>query len=336
MKGNIQLFSTTEMSREDWLSFRTRGLGASEVASVMGLSQYKSSIELFYDKLGQQIYSPENIFMFVGKEKEDWIANMWQYWEGNEQSMIDNYRADKIVRRCTRVNAYAINSSYPWLFVSLDRRINKNNGKGNGSLEIKQVSGWELDKWTAGFAPGYVVQIQTQILVWDYLYGESFLLKDGVHFECLPFDKHPGIQKSIISTTKKFWDSVLAARIALTRKYEAQKNFNQSMVNSCDEEIARLEPSPDGSQAYADFLKKKYQIAQAGERFGSDAQWKIAVDHKKVQAQLKKLEEKKTLYENQLKNQMKDGADCLTFGENGVVSWKNNSAGNRIFSNRIK
>ena len=68
--------STAGMTPEQWLGFRKRGIGASEVGAIMGLSQYKSNVELFYDKIGQGLgFSVENIAMFMGTELEQFIAH---------------------------------------------------------------------------------------------------------------------------------------------------------------------------------------------------------------------------------------------------------------------
>src|SRR5574344_1882354 len=126
MNSNLIQTSTIGMDYETWLSFRKDGLGASEVGTAMGLSQYKSSLELFHDKASSQIrYTPENMAMFMGHEMEDLIAKMWTYWENDSETMIQNYRAGKVVRKMQKVNAYVQNPKYPWLFVSLDRKINK-------------------------------------------------------------------------------------------------------------------------------------------------------------------------------------------------------------------
>lgn len=324
------------MSQAEWLAYRTRGLGASENATVMGLNQYKSNIQLFYEKLGQAVYIPENIYMFMGKEQEDFIANLWQYWEGSEESMIANYRAGKIIRKCRRVNAYVHNPKYPWLFVSLDREINKHGQKDNGALEIKTISGYEMDKWEGGFPPAYVIQIQTQLLVCEYTYGESAILKDGRRMEVLPFDLHKGICQSIVTQTKDFWERVTNARRVLTQKFEAERTFNYKLAQECEAELQRLEPDPDGSEAYADFLKVKYQIARPGERKGTDPELAWATDHYKISQKMKALEEKRRFCENNLKNSMKDNITRLTFGDNGFISWATDVNKVRRFLNKLK
>src|SRR5688572_27257450 len=110
MKSNITIHSTVGMDKETWLSFRSRGLGASDVGVVTGLSPYKSSLELYYQKIGEiQTFNIENMSMFLGTEQEEFVATMWSYWEGDEESVIRNYRDGKQVRRCKRINGYIVN-----------------------------------------------------------------------------------------------------------------------------------------------------------------------------------------------------------------------------------
>ena len=59
----------------------------------MGLSQYKSNVELFYDKIGQGLgFSVENIAMFMGTELEQFIANLWQFWDGTDFGKQTEFR----------------------------------------------------------------------------------------------------------------------------------------------------------------------------------------------------------------------------------------------------
>ena len=72
MKSHLILTSTEGMTNRDWLSFRTRGLGASDVPAVLGFSEYESPMSKFDEKT---TLSPkpkfENLAMFLGKQAED-------------------------------------------------------------------------------------------------------------------------------------------------------------------------------------------------------------------------------------------------------------------------
>lgn len=47
------LVNTENLSREEWLSWRNKGIGGSDVAAVCGISKYKSPVELWMEKTGQ-------------------------------------------------------------------------------------------------------------------------------------------------------------------------------------------------------------------------------------------------------------------------------------------
>jgi putative phage-type endonuclease len=346
------------MTDEDWLRYRKRGIGASEVGTILGLNPYKASIELFYEKLGEDLnLNVENLAQFMGKEQEDFVANLWQYWDPSDPqpgAMINNYREKRVIRRCQRVNAYVHNPKYPWLFVSLDRKINHSNRNetpksredrfsetgvsyiGEGALEIKTIAGWEADKWEAGIPPSHVVQVQTQLLVCEFEFGELATLTDGRQFDVLPFERRQDIMDTILTRTKDFWDRVEKARAAMTRKFEGQRTFNYRMAQEAEAELAELEPSPDGSDAFAAYLKKKYNLAEPGEVIGGEEQLNHAETHRKIQEQIKALEGQKQYHENILKNSIRSEADKLTFGDRGFVSWRVDSRGSRRFLNKVK
>lgn len=332
---------TTEMSPDEWLAFRRCGIGASEVGTVLGLSQYKSNLELFYDKIGAGLgMNVENIAMFMGTELESYIANLWQYWNGSESSLIDNFRNGNKVRKMQRVNAYIQNPKYPQLFVSLDRKILKHYDekgvlKNNGALEIKTISGYESDKWEAGIPPSHVVQVQTQLMVADFKYGELAALKDGRFFDVYPFEKHNGVCREINKQTKDFWGRVIEARSLLTQKFEAQTNFNTRKVQEIEAILQRLEPDPDGSDGLAKFLKEKYRNPEPlSERIGTAEDFNAAQKHAEISTKMRDLAKDKQLHENRLKMRMGE-VEKLSFGEAGHVIWKNDVNGSRRFQNKI-
>lgn len=336
MKSNIILTSTVDMSPEQWLAFRHQGIGASDVSTVMGVNRFKSSIALFYEKLGHPIFTMETLPMFLGTERQEFIAKMWSFWAGSQESVIQNWRAGTPIRKSKNVNAYAQNPRYPWMFVSLDREINKTDKKGNGALEIKEISGYEADKWEGGVPIGYIFQNQMQIGVCEYEFGELAVLRDNVEFNVLPFDASPIIWENIVNRTKVFWDKVVEGRKIMTQRFEAHRTFNMALADELDAQLQALEPEPDGSEAYTDFMKQKYRIAEPGLMAGTLADLAIAREHKEIAGRMKELEEQKRLKENQLKNVLRADADKIDFGMDGYVSWRADSTGARRFLNKVK
>ncbi len=328
--------STVGMNDKEWLYFRKRGIGASEVGYIMGLSPYKSNVELFYEKLAQGLgINVDTVPTFMGKYMENVIADLWQYWEDDQIKMQANYNAGRKVRTMQRVNAYIQNPKYPHLFASLDRRINKYDKNGNGCLEIKTLGGYEAGKWEAGVPPSHIVQVNTQMLVTGWKYAELAILEDGRYLNVYPFKPHKGITSAIIEKTTDFWQRVEQARKCLTQKFEAEQNFNTRKVREIEAELMRLEPSPDASVALADFLKEKYRESEImSERLGTLEEFEAAKEHLALKEQSKSIDTAILLKENTLKTAMRE-KECLTFGEAGKVIWKNDSSGARRFKNKV-
>lgn len=335
MNKKLTLIPTSGMTREDWLAYRFTGIGASEVGTVLGLDDYKSSLELYYEKIGDvNRPSIENMAMFIGKEQEDFIAKLWTYWDGSEETTIENWRRNTPVRKCQRVRAYVRNPDFPWLFVSLDRKINKTKFHDEGSLELKTIGGFEMNKWEFDIPPKYVAQVTTQMLVCMFKFGELALFQDGRRFSVLPFEINQNICDQIIRITGDFWNRVAKAKEFVAQKYIGVAQYNQRLVDDCNAEIDKLAPEPDGSLAYAEFMKEKYLNPKFNERQGTEEELTWARQALTTKAQVDGLLRDAQLYENRLKDAMKDH-EILDFGPAGRVYWMDSKQGRR-FSNKVK
>lgn len=130
--------------KEEWLAWRKTGLGASDSPIIMEVSDYKTPLQLFEEKLGIS-ETPVNEYI-TGK--------------GNRNEP----RARALYELHTGVDAPAVNvahADFPWLRASLDGLT------PDRFIEIKYVGNgekWELAK--AGIvAPCYVPQVQHQAFV---------------------------------------------------------------------------------------------------------------------------------------------------------------------------
>lgn len=55
----------TMFTEAEWLRQRTRGIGGSDVAAVLGISPWKTRRDLFYEKTSVQPYEPD---------ESNWVA----------------------------------------------------------------------------------------------------------------------------------------------------------------------------------------------------------------------------------------------------------------------
>ena len=69
------LVNTADMSREEWLEWRRRGIGGSDAAAVAGLNRWRSPMQVWLEKTGQIEGSGDNEAMYWGRILEDIIAD---------------------------------------------------------------------------------------------------------------------------------------------------------------------------------------------------------------------------------------------------------------------
>jgi putative phage-type endonuclease len=325
MKKKIQRISTVGMDVMTWLRHRQNGIGTSEIGIIMGLSPYKSSIELFYEKLGDARRTTSNMAMLLGKEMEPLIADMWEAWDGSEETMIANMEAGIKVRKCEKVNAILTNPDYPWLFTNLDRKIVTYDDRGEGVAEIKTIGGYEADKWEGGVPLPYVMQVMGQMIVTEFEWGEMALLEHGRRwkFDVLPIPFATDIAQRIIYDTNDFWTRVVKGRELQREIYDAKLNFNNRLAEEAEAELVKLEPPADGSDAYETYLKERFNAPDPFELPGTEEEYELAIKSLKVKKELEALKETHTLYMNTIRRRMGNDCTVLNFGKGrGYFSWK--------------
>jgi putative phage-type endonuclease len=320
-----------EKDYDAWLNHRNSGIGASEVGTILGLNPYKSSAELFYQKIGkipQKV--EENIAMFMGSRMEPLVASLWEYYHEEESEMIKNFNNGVKTRHCTEIIGYLVNDKYPHLFFSPDRLIIDNPKKEafqiendivtfdnvKGILEIKTISGFASKQWEGGIPPSYVTQLMTYMLGLEKQYGEIVFLEDGRKISVIEMSYNESIASQIIEKTTEFWNRVQGAL---------------SDMENCE----LYEPDPDGTEAYSSFLDKKYSQSDSTTIKGTDEMYELAHKHKGIMEEIKDAEYEARECSNRIKDFMGE-AECMDFGTAGKVTWKSTARGNRLFKNSIK
>lgn len=339
----IKFQDNTKLSYDEWLLARLNSIGASEVAVIVFGSKYSSSLELFYQKIGAPKASVENIRMYLGKETEDISANsLWRYYNGTDQSIVENARKNNPVKKCIDLKTTTFNDAYPHLSVTIDREIQpfgKYEGRGKGALEIKNTQGFVLSSYGGGLPPENVTQLCTQIMVSEYQYGELFYFIDNRTCQCHPIERKDtgNIEEVILKHTIPFWNNVLEGRKIYNAAFEAKRTGNQRLYDSCMRDLAALEPPPQNSAGYLNFLTDKYKdrLSGAGVIQGKEDQLLIAKNHKELAKQIDALQIQQRKYEIELKNII-GNMSMIDFGKQGKVAWMENKNGQRSFKNSVK
>ena len=96
-------------SHEDWLAVRAKGLGSSEVGTVLGVNGYDTPYKLWLRKTGQAPAVPTSVVMQIGHELEDYVARLFS--EATGVAVDESTAGDWCVR----------NDSRPYMIASPDR-----------------------------------------------------------------------------------------------------------------------------------------------------------------------------------------------------------------------
>lgn len=128
------LVETASLSEEEWLNYRRRGIGGSDVAAIFGISPWKTARDLYYDKLNiAMVEDNENnwVALEMGKLLEPLVARIFQHKTGYKI-----YQIKKMFQH----------PKYPWMLADVDYFVEFTNGT-KGILEIKTTNYNARDHW---------------------------------------------------------------------------------------------------------------------------------------------------------------------------------------------
>jgi len=252
----IHHIDTTDWTPEQWTMYRYKGIGASEMGTLLGINEFQCSLQLFHLKIGRYPSKRRNRRMNIGVLSESVIADMWEYFDHDDDKFNLNMEMGRKVRSCQNVNSFIHNDDFPYLFVSLDRVFSDPRFKTLCSLELKNKTYASYHKYSNGINPSEVIQLSMQLLIPKHEYGEIAYLIDNMDMKVLPltYDYAKKSKNAIVNVSGKFWENVLQARKYINQIENAKLNFNQRLVEELEMEILKLEPEPERNEVYLEYL----------------------------------------------------------------------------------
>lgn len=135
------------MSYDDWITARRKGIGGSDVAAILGISKYKTPLDIYHEKTSQHQVCVENIYTEAGKRLENAICKWY---------------ADKKKLKIKKDNKIRMHRKYNFMFANIDRIIlSDDHNFSNEILEAKNISYHSfVNNWQDGPLPEYICQVQ--------------------------------------------------------------------------------------------------------------------------------------------------------------------------------
>lgn len=226
-KNTIKI-STSNMSEEEWLKLRERGLGGSDIGALLGLSNYQSPLELYLRKLGEDVYAFEgNAYTMAGTHDETIIRNRSQYFELGEDSMTmwRNKEKGKKVRKCKAYNYMIFHKEFP-IFANTDGIFYENGSRG--LLEVKTTTSYAARNYVEGLNPSYIAQTQLYLMLTGFERCLLIQRIDGVEYQMYEFYPDDGFHEHILDKAQEFWKKIVGARM-IKEEYGITKYYGVPM-----------------------------------------------------------------------------------------------------------
>ena len=193
MKVNV-----SNMSREDWLKERMKSIGGSDVGNILGVG-YQSPLYIYYTKVGERDTDVEvNSRMEAGNRLEDVVAK----WCADEHGLTirnDNFMHYK--------------KSNKVLSANVDKIIVDKSERGNGILEVKTTSSFNIKKYEKGIPYNYMLQLQHYLNVMGLQWGMVTMLVEGHDLRTETFYRDEALINHIERTCMDFWNNHVVPRI---------------------------------------------------------------------------------------------------------------------------
>lgn len=186
------LVLSVDAPRLDWLEARRSGITATDLPAILGLSSYKTAIDVWTDKTMPPVDNEPGEAAFWGTRLEEPVAQAWAERRGVR------------VRRIGLVR----NDEKPWMLASLDRLVH-GCADGRCALEVKTRSLFVSDTWEKALPDDVKAQVMWQLAVTGLDHIHVAALIGGqrlVEHVVYPFG--PEIKK-LLEAAQLVWNAVL-------------------------------------------------------------------------------------------------------------------------------
>ena len=250
------LVETAGLSKEEWLRYRNLGIGGSDVAALLGLSKWKSALELWLEKTGQgDALVQEN-------EAMQWGTIM--------EPVIRNHFSEITGKPVVEVKAILQHPSSPYMLANIDGLTVDDEGNP-AILEIKTASEYKRSEWEQGVPVYYQTQVQHYLCVTGIQKAYVAVLIGGNSFYIHEVNADAEVQRMLIALEGQFWDKVMNQIRPEMDGSDAAANLLNTMYQGGIKEQLTL---PDEAIVYID-----QYIQASAEEDGAKARKQEAANH---------------------------------------------------------
>lgn len=174
-------------SHEEWLAERGKGIGASEVGAIIGVSPFDTPFSIFLKKTGQVTPEPENEAMLMGHLLEEAVAKRWEMATG-----------EKVIKASAADIIY-VHPEYDFMRATPDRIV-----RGRKKLLECKTTITDIDP--EDIPAHWVAQVQFQMYVTGIHDCDLAYLVKGRFFGYVNIHYDEEFAEFIAEKVKEFWN----------------------------------------------------------------------------------------------------------------------------------
>lgn len=187
------LILTAEQCRDRgrWLAERRKGIGSSDVAAILGVSDWATAAHVYHDKLGHTQDNAGEAALW-GTLLEDTVA---QEWCRRNRSVIS--RAGLIAHQ-----------EHGWMRATLDRRVHEcplDRRKNVCALEVKCRSAFKANRWHRDTPDDVLAQTTWQMAVTGYDHIHVAVLIGGNDFRQTVVRREQTLEAYAVDKAGQMW-----------------------------------------------------------------------------------------------------------------------------------
>lgn len=243
---------------EAWRDFRATGLGGSDIAAIMGISPFRTALDVWLEKTGRQ--APQD------------ISNVEAVYWGtvNEAAVADRWARDHPECVVRRINATLVGRP-DWKRANLDRLVVE--GGKPSVLEIKTASAFKAEEWDGGVPPYYLTQVTWYLAITGWDMAHVAVLIGGNDYREFDVPRDEEDIRAVTEAATDFWENYVAKDV-MPQVVGADAPTLAGLIPQDAEELAT-----PADMTEADLLIATYQMARERERVSKaqaeDAQAKL-------------------------------------------------------------
>jgi len=241
----VRLVSTKDMSREQWLSVRGGGIGSSDAAVAVGISPYKSPLELWLEKTNRQ-------------PAPDLSDNNAVFWGTTLEHIIANVYAERTGAKVRKLNSVLQHPEYLFMLANLDRVV-QHPTDGNGILEVKTAGLHSAQFWEEGVPDSYQCQVLHQLAVTGKEWCDVAVLIGGQDFRIYRVIRDDAKIADLIQREEQFWQCVVQDIPPAVDGSESSGKALASMYPADKGEVLDCTEDPDMNKLFGEYWAYRQQ-----------------------------------------------------------------------------